>query len=453
MSTSSSPVFTGSSNFAGDLQQVIKRSIGIASLPITQLNSSKTTLQSQSAALTSLDSKVSALQIATTNLQTILQSPLVSASTSTTGVVASTLSTGARAGDYSIEVVSTGSYSSALSQSGSTAVSDPTTQGLSTSNDYTLSIGGVATSIHSKSASLNDVVDSINSQSNGAVQATIVNVGGSSAADYRISFRSAKLGAVDIGLNDGTSDLVSSQTAGTLASYKVNGLSTAVTSDSRTISLAPGVQVNLISASSTGESTVITVKQDATSIQNAFNNIATVYNAVVDELATHHGSNGGALQGQSILSSVGSTLRAISSYSGGSADSSLAAFGITVSSNGHLAVDATAFQAAASANYSGLVSLLGSTTKGGFLQSATGALNGLEDTTSGIFTTQEAQLKNQITSTQADIDAKQARIDLLQASLQAQLANADAAIATLEQQASYMTNLFASQRAYATQGY
>jgi len=55
-------VFTGSSNFSADFQNVITRATAIASLPINLLNSDKSNLTSQADALTGIDGKFKTLQ-------------------------------------------------------------------------------------------------------------------------------------------------------------------------------------------------------------------------------------------------------------------------------------------------------------------------------------------------------------------------------------------------------
>ena len=246
-------------------------------------------------------------------------------------------------------------------------------------------------------------------------------------------------------------DLISSQTQGVLASYKVDGIDTAVTSDSRTISLAPGLQVQLLAASTAGSATTITVQPDATSLESSLSAFASAYNAVVDAIGSQHGQNAGALQGDSILNNVTSVLQNLGTFSNGTPDASLAAFGVTLDSAGHLSVDSTAFQAAATSNFKGLVSLIGSAGNGGLINSATSALNGLEDSTTGTLKAEETQVSSEITATQNKITDKQSQVNQLQSNLQQQMASADAAIATLEQQVTYLTGLFTAERTYTTQ--
>ena len=72
------------------------------------------------------------------------------------------------------------------------------------------------------------------------MQATIVNVGGSTSPDYRLSLQGTKYAPTSIQLNDGTQDLLTTLSTGSYVSYQVNGADTTATSDSRTFSILPG---------------------------------------------------------------------------------------------------------------------------------------------------------------------------------------------------------------------
>ena len=52
-----STIFSGNSRFANDFQAIINRSVAIASLPLTQMNTVKSTLTAQAAALDELEAK------------------------------------------------------------------------------------------------------------------------------------------------------------------------------------------------------------------------------------------------------------------------------------------------------------------------------------------------------------------------------------------------------------
>ena len=64
---------------------------------------------------------------------------------------------------------------------------------------------------------------------------------------------------------------------------------------------------------------------------------------------------------------------------------------------------------------------------------------------SGLLKTAETDWQSQITKIGTTIAAKQSQIDSLQIQLQNQMAVSDALIASMQQQASYLTSLFAAQ--------
>ena len=57
-----SNIFTGASRYSTDFQSVIDRSVNIASLPMLQMQQNKVKISDESAALKSLDSKLSSLR-------------------------------------------------------------------------------------------------------------------------------------------------------------------------------------------------------------------------------------------------------------------------------------------------------------------------------------------------------------------------------------------------------
>jgi flagellar hook-associated protein 2 len=437
------PTFSGVSKFATSLQQVLTRAVGIASLPLGLDQAQLTTFNTTQTDVQALDTAFKTLQGSLTSLQSAVTSGLLATSLSDGSTVTATVGTGATAGTYTISVDSLGAFSTALSNAGSTPISDPTSQGISTDTSLTLSVGATATTITPASNSLQDLVSAINSQAGGQVAATLVNVGSSSSPDYRISLQAAKLGTDAIDLTDSSGDLISTSTPGSLASYQIDGLTTPVTSESRTVTLSPGLTVNLIGQSASGASTTITVAHNPTALASTFSSFAGNYNAALDALSQYHGQNGGALEGSSLVQSLTGVLAQIGTYTTGSPSGSLANFGITVDETGLLSVDTSAFTAAANANFSTLLSTLGGTTSGGFLQAATNLLNGAEDPINGAIKIEEGSLTGQITGQQALIANEQSRVNQLQTNLTKQIATADSAIAALEGQVSFVTGLFA----------
>jgi flagellar hook-associated protein 2 len=437
------PTFTGVSNYASSLQQVLTRAVGIASLPLDADEATLTGLNTTQSDLAGLDTVFTTLQQSVASIQSALTSSLLTSSVSNSNVSA-TVSVGAAAGTYTIVVGGLGAYSTALSNAGSTPVSDPTTQGISSSTTFNLTVGTATTTITPASSDLQDLASAINSQSNGQVQATLVNVGSTSSPDYRLSLQAADLGTDAIGLTDSSgNNLIQTSTPGALASYQVDGLLTPITSNSQTVTLSPGLTVNLLAQSASGASTTITVADNPAGLASAFSAFAGSYNAAVDALAQYHGQGGGALEGDSIVQTLTSALDQMGNYNNGSPTAALANFGITLDETGQLSVDTNAFTTAADANFADLLSTVGNATSGGFLGTATTLMTGIEDPTAGTLKTEETSVAGQITAEQTTISNEQATVNLLQTNLTQQISQADTAIAELESQVSYVTGLFA----------
>ena len=283
---SSTPTTTppSSSLYSSDLQQVLSRAIAIASLPLTQLNNQLTTLQNRSTALNSLNGKFTALQSALQGVSDAAVSS--SAQVSDNSVLTAQSDAAAKAGSYAIHVVTAGAPSSALSQGTLPVVTDPSTQSISTATSFTLTVGGTPVTVTPAANTLSALADAINS-SGANVTATIVNLGSPSAPNYQLSLQSTKLGNIAIQLNDGTQDLMGTLSAGSEAQYQVNGNpATPISSDSSTVTIAPGVTVDLLSS---GDSTVM-VSQSSSAQANALSSFVAAYNAAVDELSANRGS-------------------------------------------------------------------------------------------------------------------------------------------------------------------
>jgi flagellar hook-associated protein 2 len=433
------PTFSGSSSYASSFQQVLTRAVQLASLPVQQMQNNVNDLTSEQNALTSLESTFVSLD---SSLQSIgsAVSGAPTASVSDSNVSASASST-ALPGTYTVQVDSLGSFTSTLSAAGSPVVTDPTKQGLSASTSFSLVVNGTPTTITPANTSLNAMATAIN-QANAGVQATVINMGSNSSPDYRLAIASTELGGDTIQLMDGSTNLVSTLSTGTPATYEVNGTNTVISSNSRQVTLAPGLTVTLQQQSTSGPST-ITVTQDFTSLATALSNFASAYNSAVTAVQGQVGQSGGALSGQAIVNTLTQTLQGLSQFSSGSgAVSSMAALGLTIDQNGQMSFDSGAFT---SLNVSDVQQFLGGLTTGGFLQSAGNALSAVADTNSGEIETEFANLQDQINNQNQQISDTNTRIQDMENSLMTELTDADAAIATLESQKTYYQDLFQAQ--------
>jgi flagellar hook-associated protein 2 len=439
--STSSAVFTGSSTYSTDFQNVITRAVNIASLPITQLTNEKAALSGQSSELQTIGSKFAAVQSAVTGVEGALNSSCVG-SVSDQTVAGVSVGAGAVEGSFSLLVSDTGAYSTMLTGAWNADAGSPHT--------YKLSIGANESyDITPSDNSAASVAAAINLQHSDEVHATVVNVGSTEAPDYRISLQSARLTSDAIDLSDGGTSLSSVQTPGKPAQYQVNNSGKTVTSDSRIVNLADGISVNLLAKSA--DPVTISVTRSATGITNAVSILVNAYNNAVAELQAQRGQSGGALQGQSIVTQLSEVLSGIATYNTSGKIGGLADLGITLGDDGKLSFDSSVLLDADPTNFSNITAFFGSSTGGGLLKSAKDALNSVQDSTNGLLAVTKSSVDAQVSSLTDSINDKQDMVDALQSRLESQMAAADAMIASMQQQAGYMTNMFQAMQTNAQQ--
>ncbi len=445
---SASPIFLGVSSYAGDLQQVITRSLSIAALPLQQLQNQLQDMNGQASALGTLDDRFSALQAAIGQLDAALGPASYSGASSDNSLAAVSVGAGALESSYSIDISSIGSFTSTISDPSLPSVADPYADSISSSSTFTLTVDGQAFNVTSNGGGLIGLAQAINSSGAG-VRASLVNVGTSSAPNYRLVVSASKLGPVAIQLNDGSQDLIDTLSTGTLASYTVNGLPSPVQSDSRTVTLAPGVTVDLLGETPPGQPITISVSRSLDGIRSALSNFADAYNQAVDALQGQIGQNAGPLSGQSIVFSLRQALGSLAQYSSTGNVFSLSAIGLNLGSDGKLTFDQSQFD---SDNPNDIETFLGRAADGGFLMAATNAMAAVEDDGSGTLKTAIGAKNAQISRQNELIAAEQQRLSDVQTRLQQQMSAADALIASLESQKNYITNLFTAMMNNNTSG-
>lgn len=434
--------FAGQSTFSSSFQQVLQRAVSIASLPMQELEGEVSTLQSQQSDLNNMQLTFNSLTSALQAISTAMTGD-VSATSSDSTVVSAAAQSTTLPGTYSIQVSDTGSSTTTISNAGSTAVTDPSSGNISDSSSFTLTVNGTTTTITPDSDTLDSLASAIN-DANAGVSATIVNLGSNSSPDYRLSLTSTELGPDTIQLNDGTNDLLTTVQTGDDAQYTVNGNTTTQTSTSDQVTLAPGLTATLVSAAP-GQTVTITVAASEGNLSTALSGFATAYNAAVSAVNNETGQNGGALAGESLVYELQQALSQISQYTATSGSvQDLSDLGLTLGDNGTLTFDSSQFD---SQSATAIQQYLGGLTSGGFLQTATNALSSVADPTTGLMVAQFASVGAAITNDQSQISNDQTQVNLIQTNLQQQLSAADAAIAVLQEQNTYYTNLFQTENA------
>jgi flagellar hook-associated protein 2 len=441
--TSTPAAFLGNSAFSTDLQAVITRAVNIASLPITQLQNQLNTLTGQQTELQTLGSKFQSVQNALDSIGSASSADSFAATVDDPSVASVSVGSGAQAGNYAVDILSVGSQTNTISPNSLLAVSDPASGNISASSAFTLTVDGQTFSISDASNSLNELAKAINASGAG-VQATIVNVGGSTP-DYRLSLQGTHYAPTIIQLNDGSQDLLNTLATGSYVSYKVNGADTTATSDSRTFSIAAGVTVHALTTGAAN----IGVAQNVTGIQSSIGSFVAAFNAAVDEVQQNRGQNGGALAGQSIVSQLSGALRNLADYTpaSGSPDiQSITDLGLTFDQTGHLQFDSSVYSDAAGSSLSNVLNFLGSETDGGFLQAAHNILTSVTDSTNGLVASDITTTGASVTNLTKKISSQQDTVTHMQTNLIQQMSKADAAISAMEQQLTQITNLFAAMQ-------
>jgi flagellar hook-associated protein 2 len=443
--SSTNALFTGSSQFSSDLQQVVQRAVAEASAPLDQMQTDLTTLQSEQTAANTLNTDFAGLQSAVSAVETALTGASAYQGTVSNSAVASVALSGTpMTGSYSLDVTGMGAYATSMSNDGLTTVSDPTSGNISDATSYTLTVGNNSYTITPSGNTLSELADALSVS--GQVQATLVNIGGPGSPDYRLSLEGTQLGDLPIQLtaNDGTEagqTLLTAETPpGSPAEYQVNGQpATPIQTSTPTVTIAPGVSVTLLGA---GTATV-SVNASTAALSNAFSQLASAYNTAMSDINQNRGQSGGALAGDSLLMTLQDTLQSIAGYStGNSGLSSLTSLGFSFDESGVLSFDPSAFATATSGQITQLENFLGSSTTGGFLQAATNALTGIEDPTDGILPQDLSSLSDQITAKNQAISDQQDQVNQLQTNLTQQMATADASIASMEQQLESLQGYF-----------
>lgn len=400
------------------------------------LQTDQSNISNETSELSTLGNLFSSLQTALQSISSGTGSNALQATSSDSSVATASVTGSPLSGTYAVQVLTAGSSSSAISNS-STAVTDPTSQNISASTSFTLTVGSSNYTI--SASNLNALATGIN-ESGAPVQAVVINVGTPESPNYQLSLQSTAYGNVALQLNDGTNNLLTTLNTGTDASYTVNGQPPAgISSDSPTVTITPGLNVTLGAVGATN----ITVSSSLSSVSSELSSFVTAYNAAFSEVQKNFGQNGGALVGDSSVLDMQQALQQMISYTGsGGSITSLAQLGVEFTQQGTLTFDSSAIAGLSQSQISDALTFLGDPNSGGFLQYANNTLDSITDPTTGVVTTETQALNNQSQQDQTQITNDQAQLTLMQQNLQAQMAQANALIAQLQTQTTFLEGLF-----------
>ena len=414
----------------------------------TQLSS----LQAQDTALskmgTDLASLATALQ-ALTDFSGVFASK--QGSSSDTDVVALTSANNlAVAGSHTIVV-------NRLAQTSSQYSDKLTNAGDTLSGSINITINGESQQLDVSGKTLSQLAASINAASMGVSASVVTDTTGS-----RLTLVSNTSGAageitLDASLNDdatGTAVGFQAGMHGQDAELNIDGLDT--TSASNTVSgLIPGVTFQLLSITSNPNVPVqVQITNDNSSIEQAFANFVTAYNAVTDDIKTQEGkdANGNPqpLYGDPTVALIQNQLtQGLLSGAASGSIKSLSQIGISVDQSGHLSIDGGTMDSVLNTNFADIQ---------GFLQNANSfgrnfasVLNGLSsNSTSGAISLALKQNAAQETTLNKNISDQEARIADDKDRLTDQLNTANQILQSLPDQLNSINQLYSAITGYNT---
>jgi len=434
-----------------DVNSLVSQLMALERRPLDALNKRKSFYNDELSAYGKISSDLSAFQSAVSALKTTSSFNVFTATAADATLLTASADSTASATNHSITVTQLAQaqklFSAAFADSTITAVG---TGSLTLSNGTS----SFAVTIDTTNNTLSGIANAINSASgNFGVSASIVNDG----TGYRLLFSPNSTGAanaitVSVLDNDGTNfdnlglsrlsyvaggyNLTQTQVAQN-AIITVDGLS-GISKASNTISdVIQGVTLNLLKGG--GASTTLNVAVDTTTITANVTGVVTAYNKLISDMKDLH-KKGGALEAdntvlsiQSQLVSVFNTPAAIS----GNAYSYLAQVGLSLKSDGTLALDSAAFQSALSSKLNDVTKLFTDSTQGYMQRFYSKTLQLLQ--ADGVVDSQNKGINSDISRIGVQIDQMQTRLTLTEARLRKQYASLDAMLGTMSQ----MSNLLA----------
>lgn len=406
-----------------------------------QITNLKTSENARLSAVSSLTTALGDFQIAIGKLNTTTGFAGLTATSSDSAVATASVSSGATAGTYSLEVKS-------LAKASKVATNAVTSSTTYNAGSLTLTKGSSTYSISvADGASLSNIRDSINKQSSttGVSANLITGSDGKSqlvlsstttGADSGITLAGSS-GLEDLNIDASTADSSTRKgsilIAGTDASYTLDGI--ALTSSSNTIeSAVSGLSFTLLKAGTSDSPTTSTLtvgantdtlKSNVQSFVDAYNTLITSVNSLT-KITTTTADDGTTSTSSAALASdsmtrtlvnkLQSTLFGSSSNSGNL--TTLSQLGITVTTSGTLSVDSTKLNKGIAANTADIQNFFTAKSTG-LINKLDSAVNVYTKSSTGLLAQQTSTIKStltNLTAQQTTLNSRQAKLtDILTA--------------------------------------
>ncbi|WP_296593869.1 flagellar filament capping protein FliD [Methylophaga sp.] len=434
------------------VNDIVSQLMEIERQPIDNLTTKKSFVNAQISAYGSLKSKVSDFQTAMSNLNSPEKFQVYQATSGSESVFTSSVSSGAVAGNYNIEVVNLAERDKIATKAytdSSTVVGEGTLNISIGADSFELTIDGTNNTL----AGIRDAIN--NATDNTGVSATIV-TGDDGARLVLSSEETGTDNALRISVTDsdggntdetGLSALAYNPEGGVEfraaissaqnALVRIDGFN--VSSSTNTITGAvDGITIN---AASIG-TTTLSVTRDDEKILESVEAFATAFNALRTEI---NNQRSGQLEADSTLLSlerqVFDVLNAGSSIDG-SSFSYLIEAGVSIDKNGVMGVDSDRINDIMNTDFESFTNLFASE-NGGFAAKLSNLANGWLET-NGLIDSREDGLKTQVEGIDDQILRMEDRLISVEARIRAQFTALDTLVSSLNNTSSFLTQQLAS---------
>lgn len=411
-----------------DTTSLIASLMQAEAIPQQQLKNQLSVQQAMLQAYQAINTRATALQTAAQAV-TDPTAWTATAATSSSGTVVASSDGTAAVGSTTFDVLqlAQAQVSTVAANSSGVVVSNPSAGIVITDST------GTQHAISLTSGAATDVATAIN-QAKVGVQAVVVNTTSGQVLQLSSSTTGAAAAFTSSGFDTPATTIVNAQDAQIGVGNPAAGGYTVASATNTFTNAIPGVTFT-VSAVTSG--VTISVGSDENGISNKVSALVDAANAASREV-TIDSSAGGILQGRFDVSSLVTDIG--SSVSQGANGASLKTYGIDIDKNGVISFDAAAFSAAYSKDPAGTQNAVGN-----FFASslATTAGNAIAPVT-GTVTNDIADATSQSDSLTKQIDAWTSRLSDIQAQLQSKYTAMQTALAKLQSQSTYLTNMLKS---------
>ena len=427
-----SPGFTGISQYASDFQAELTRAAQIANIPITQLQTQDSAVISKETALGTISSSVASVAASVQALGTLAAGQALAASSSNPSVVSVTNSGATAATSYTINSIT--SVASAASEQSTASYADASSTPFSSSGSLTLVAGGITKTFQVTTNTLAGVRDQINTLNAGVTASILTTPTGNYLSISANATGKTTLQLFDSASASGT-NLLTDANQGSNAKFQINSLTVEQTGNVVN-SVVPGLTFTILGESDTP--VTLTLASDPTQLSSALQDFVTKYNTVQSDIQAQTGASGGPLAGDTILSQIRTTLQHLIGYTTATGTvQSLADLGVEFSDTGVASFNQTTFGALSATQVLDAFKYIGSAASG--LGGFSGLLTQYSDPVTGLIQSEVAGLRQTDQNLQDRIDILTTRAAAVQAALTTKLEAADALQSELQQQQQALT--------------